>query len=242
MPVVPDHVMTMLENIRYDMDIKFKKEQHTLSEFEDDLVETRCKIHDVISPKQYDDQLLYYSMEAWKAYDTLTELYNLSKYTLLADYRHYSEYSYISSKIMTCPLTHDNGIYTDENYAMFKYSLQRWKDIVISEPTEEELPMFNLIHRYFENIEYFVKVYERIDKDAYDKTIELGKLYSHYLEKAQYFKKNATTFMEAIDNIDGVLMEIYLKHTIVRCASCGTTITITNGEECCDEMDLTFEY
>jgi hypothetical protein len=240
MPMVPGHVMTMLENIKCDLNLKLKEERHILSTFEDDLVETRCKIHDIISPKQYDDQLLYYAMEAWKAYDTLTELYNMSKYTLLADYRNYAEYSYISCKIMTCPLTHDNGIYTDENYAMFKYSLQRWKDIVISQPTEEEMHIFNLIHRYFENIGHFVKVYERIDKGAHDKVAELGKSYSYYLEKARYFKKNAISFMEAIENIDEILMENYLKSTIFRCTSCGANITA--GEDCCEDMELTFEH
>ena len=237
---IPSHLITMLENISYTMHKKHRAKVAELKTLEESLLKVRSEIHLLHTADPKDDILIEYADEAWEYYDETVYLCNESRYRLSEDFRNYCMYSYVASKVMVCPSNGSQGTFTDENYQMFKYSLQRWESLTMPEHTGAESRIVECITEYFQNIKNFIKTYETSEKDTYEKTVKYNTLYNDYVQRILPVKGRVDYLESVVKNLDKILMENYLETSKFVCTACGADIT--DGEECCDEMELRFEY
>lgn len=236
---IPSHLITMLENISYTMHDKHHAKMAELKTLEKELLKIRSEIHHLHTADPKDVSLIEYASEAWDYYDETIYLCNQTRDRLSEDFRNYCIYSYVSGKVMACPSTDGYGIFTEENYQMFKQSLHKWESLTIPEPTDAESRIFECITEYFQTIKNFIKTYEMSEKDTYEKTIKYDILYNDCVQRILPVKKRADYLGSVVKNLDKILMENYLENSKFICTACGAE---ANGEECCDEMQLSFEF
>ncbi len=230
----------MLENISYRMHKKHRIALDELETLREDLIDVRREILTLHTADPKDKNLVEYANDAWESYDETVYLCIESRHSLTEDFRNYCIYSYVASKVMVCPSKENDGTFTDENYQMFKRSLCKWESFSMPEPAEAESHIVECIAEYFENIKNFIKAYEICEKDTYEKTIKCDKLYIDYVQRILLVKKRVDYLGSIVKNLDKILMDNYLQTSKFVCMACGADIT--DGEECCDEMDLRFEY
>ena len=242
---IHDRDISALKNIQFFMLKKFDRLRSESSTQHDALNGLLNDVHRVVSCRAKDEFLYELIDDIWNQYDEIVYILNLARTNVMTNIPNYTKWSYISSRIMVCPLTNRNDEYTDENYHMFESCYQRWdlygKMDGIECGSTQDSEMYEKINDYFVLVRMFIDKYRSLYKDD-RKNVE------NLTDDLNSAKKRLETTVDAIFRLSSTLNRI---DTIITdhtsryfCINCGNTIVQSKieSEPCCQEMDLILDW